>query len=493
MRMVRQPWAAWTLLVLAGWTLIRLVWINAFEVAGDEAYYWLWSKHLDWNYYSKGPGVAWTMALSTGLLGDTAFGIRLPSVLLAAGTGWGLFLLGRDLVSPRTGFWTVVIASLFPLFAVGGLLMTIDPLSVFFWTWTLWLGWRLRDATSPWVWLGPGLLIGIGAMCKYTNLALLPSFGLFVLLRDRPPASLRIRSFAVLAAASLLPLLPSVAWMANHDWITLVHLRERGALDEPFRIRPGQWLEFLGLQTVMVFPLLFLAFGYVLLRHRDLYRTEPGRFLLAAFAPLFLFYTVLAANDAGQPNWTAPAWVAGTVILAWGWLTLRDTRPLLRRLERPVAACAGLVIVLLHVLLLVPVPDGEGQDAFRRVRGARGLAGEVDALRKAHGVEFLIGNHYQIAAHLAFYGDGHPPVYTLDDDRVRNQFDVWPGYLSLPDGSDALFVGREDRVPPLLHAQFRAVEPLAVINPTFRGAPVTRYHVFLCRGLRSDPDDGGDV
>src|SRR4051794_24778983 len=39
------------------------------DLAPDEAHYWDWSRHLDWNYYSKGPLVAWIIGASCWLLG----------------------------------------------------------------------------------------------------------------------------------------------------------------------------------------------------------------------------------------------------------------------------------------------------------------------------------------------------------------------------------------------------------------------------------------
>ena len=57
-------------------TLLRLWWCGRFELSPDEAYYWLWSQHLDWAYYSKGPGIALAIRFATDVLGDTERGVR---------------------------------------------------------------------------------------------------------------------------------------------------------------------------------------------------------------------------------------------------------------------------------------------------------------------------------------------------------------------------------------------------------------------------------
>jgi hypothetical protein len=50
-------------------------------------------------------------------------------VILASGTGFGIFFLARWLFSDRVGFWAVVLAALTPLFAVGATLKYRDPFS----------------------------------------------------------------------------------------------------------------------------------------------------------------------------------------------------------------------------------------------------------------------------------------------------------------------------------------------------------------------------
>ena len=43
-------------------TAFRLWYSTHLELVGDEAYYWLWSRHLDLCYLDKGPAIAWIIA-----------------------------------------------------------------------------------------------------------------------------------------------------------------------------------------------------------------------------------------------------------------------------------------------------------------------------------------------------------------------------------------------------------------------------------------------
>src|SRR5205823_9003198 len=111
------------------------------ELGEDEAYQWLWSKHLALSYYSKPPLIAYTQWLGTHLWGDTQFGVRFFAPILAALSGSTLLLLLARYANPRVAFFTIAAACATPLLAVGATLMTIDALSVFFGTLAMALTW----------------------------------------------------------------------------------------------------------------------------------------------------------------------------------------------------------------------------------------------------------------------------------------------------------------------------------------------------------------
>ena len=97
-------------------TLLRLAWLASgpLDLYGDEAQYWIWAKEPAFGYYSKPPLVAWLIALSTALLGDGTFAIKLPSALCHAGTACVLYAIGRDAWDARVGFWSAVLWATMP-------------------------------------------------------------------------------------------------------------------------------------------------------------------------------------------------------------------------------------------------------------------------------------------------------------------------------------------------------------------------------------------
>lgn len=110
-------------------------------LSGDEAYQWLWSKHLALGYYSKPPGIAWIQFAGTSLFGDNELGVRFFSPLFAAILSFMAFGFVAREIGARLAFWLLIIVSAVPLLAVGSIFMTIDPPLVLCWTWALIAGW----------------------------------------------------------------------------------------------------------------------------------------------------------------------------------------------------------------------------------------------------------------------------------------------------------------------------------------------------------------
>jgi 4-amino-4-deoxy-L-arabinose transferase-like glycosyltransferase len=65
-----------TAAVVVGLVLLRLAAAAWTPLTFDEAYYWMWSKHLAGGYYDHPPMVAVVIRLGTMIAGDTEFGVR---------------------------------------------------------------------------------------------------------------------------------------------------------------------------------------------------------------------------------------------------------------------------------------------------------------------------------------------------------------------------------------------------------------------------------
>src|SRR5882724_10858466 len=78
-------------LAILGLIALRLVAAAFTPITFDEAYYWMWSKHLASGYYDHPPMVAFVIRLGTMIAGDSELGVRLVSILLALPMSWAVY------------------------------------------------------------------------------------------------------------------------------------------------------------------------------------------------------------------------------------------------------------------------------------------------------------------------------------------------------------------------------------------------------------------
>ena len=213
--------AVW--LFLLALTGIRLTMLGASDLSFDEAHYWMWSERLAPAYFSKGPGIAFAIRASTAIFGATEFGVRFWSPILGAATSLLLYYFTRKLFTERAAFWAIIGLNAVPLFNVGTLVMTIDPLSIFFWVAAMFAFWLALERTpnAPGLWFATGLLIGLGFLCKYTNAFELISVVLVLALVPRHRREFKRLGLYLLLAGFGLCLIPPLVWNNQHTWITV--------------------------------------------------------------------------------------------------------------------------------------------------------------------------------------------------------------------------------------------------------------------------------
>jgi hypothetical protein len=520
--------AVW-LFVLA-LTAIRFTILGTSDLSFDEAHYWLWSERLAPAYFSKGPGIAFVIRASTGLFGDTEFGVRFLSPIFGAATSLLLFYFTKRLFTVRAAFWLVIGLNAIPLFNVGNLLMTIDPLSIFFWVaamFTFWLALE-RTPNSIWPWTATGLLVGLGFLSKYTNAFELVSIVLVLALVPRHRREFKRRGLYCLLGGFLLCLVPPLVWNYQHAWITLTHLRSRGGLDQPIGIHPVEALSFLGAHFLTFSPVIGLALAWAIVANWRRARQQFKVLFLVWFGlPVFLFYLLLSFNDQAAPNWDVLAFLSLFVLAAAYWTERLTPGGMWPRL-----LSAGLIIGMLMSLFVMDtdffrtlgLPFPHHRDPADRVRGWKSATRAVEQIRedieaKNNEKLFIIADQRDRASEMSFYfknkraeGPAHPPVYIVESQDIQNQFSFWPRYdefveagsnARLPDaevyteeegvnlftGRSALYIqnGKGQIVPHNIKVGFQTVERIASVEVKRFGQPVREWQVFLCRNYRTLP------
>lgn len=487
------------------------------DLSEDEAYQWIWSKHLALSYYSKPPLIAYSRFLSTHLWGDTAFGIRFFAPIITAGISLALMrFLARE-VNARTAFWLSVILAAVPVIGVGSILMTVDSLSVMFWTLAMMAGWRAaQDGSTTRNWLWVGLWMGLGFLSKYTALFQVLCWAVFFALWPPARKQLRRPSPYLALGINLACMIPVIAWNYQHGWITVHHVAQGGSLDQHWAFTLSNlWrgfsrytLDFFEEEAGLLNPFFFVAAIWAAFAFWR--RKQDKQPLMVYFfsmgAPLFLSYLLLTVRSRVLPNWIAPAVTPLLCLMAvyWDGRWQAGVRAVKCWLIAGVAM--GLVaVVVLHDINLIGKISGWNlppkKNPLRRVQGWRETTAAVETARQKLLAEgkpvFIIGGHYGITSQITFYlpeakagVPDHPLAYFQTTQTPENQFYFWPGYQDRK-GQNAIYArelellgGKPAPPPEELTNEFESVTDLGAVEIIFHGKLWRRIQICECRGLR---------
>jgi len=485
---------------------------NMIELSEDEAYQWLWSKNLALSYWSKPPLIAYAHWLGTHLWGDTAFGVRFFSPVIAATVSLMLLRFMARVASARLGLILVLAITAAPMNSVGSVLMTVDPWLVLFWTSAMVAGWRAVQPdgrTAHWLWAG--LWLGLGFLSKYTALLQIGCWAIFFALWK--PARVHLRrpgpwlALVVFAVCTL----PVVIWNAQRDWITLHHLWTNVHLEKAWKLTPDYIGDFFLSETVLLNPVLFLASLWAMVKMWNGERTHPLlKFFFSMGAPVFFGYWLLTLRTRVQLNWIVCAVVPMFCLMAVYW----DQR--WREGARGVKAWLVAALLLgfaalpfLHESNLTRKVAGVTlpvkQDPLRRVRGIQGIAEAVARARTnllAEGREvFIVTPHYGPASQVTFYLPearaglpDSPLVYARVNKQIpKSQFFFWPQYRYREHrngqnrkGQNAIFfvLDADPYQPPeSLRAEFESVTRAGIVEVKHHKRVFHYVQIFECRNL----------
>ncbi len=498
---------AWRWLVIGAAVRLLYAAINPMNLAGDEAYYWEWSRHLDWGYFSKPPGIAWLMALATWIGGDHTVTIRLTSALLGVGSLILLRTLARNLFGARAALLAVLLALATPANVLLNFMLTIDAPLVLCWTAALWCFWRWLQADEKGGrWLA-GLTLGLaGGYLAKQMMLVFPLLAIVYLVSSKTHrARLKSPGFWLAIAISLVALVPPLWWNAQHDWVTFHHTGGQIAGDTDDKPFGYTFVEFLLTQAGVLSPVIWFFVMATALAGLARFKrlAEPERFLVIFSAPAIVVMSLMALRQTMLPNWAAVYYIAAILLVA-GWLAGAGRGLGLphgwRKATRP-ALAIGLLMVAVGYLwspaLRVFGHAGDPRlDPMRRLIGheavAEAAAPMLQQVPRPDQTFVIALDHRYNASHLAFYLPGQPRVYRWERyDHVASQYELWPNPIE--DGKagwDAIvFVpGHDKTVTRRFQGAFETFEAMGTLEVEVSPHYERFYRVFLGRSLREWPE-----
>jgi len=468
--------------------LVRGTVAAATPLSFDEAYYWLWSKHLAWGYLDHPPLIAFAIRAGTALFGDTSAGVRFVPWLISAAASWAVWRAGAVILeSEYAGAIATVFFNLMPMIGVESLAATPDAPQIAAAAFLLFALAKVAETGRGAWWVAAGVAAGFGLLSKYTAFFL--GAGILVWLALVPRERRWFASFwpYLGAATALLMFVPVVLWNAAHGWISFA--MQFG------RVGSGGWTlrylgEFLGGQLVLATPfiaVLGIAGIVAILRSPDARRSRPA-LLGAMIAPATAYFLWHSLHDRVQGNWPSFLYSALAIAAAaaYGDVSGASKSSILRFSRRFAVPLAAAMVALIYAQALWGVVPRVRDPVSRLLAvGMDRVADDIESLRAQNHANAVLTTSYALTGWLSFYLPTHPAVIQLNE-RTR--------YLNEPPPPAALFAGpllyvtemRNDQAT-LLSTRFTTVIPLAHIARYRNGATIDEYAVYRVEGPKDEP------
>ncbi len=445
----------------------------------DEAYYWLWSKHLALSYYDHPPMIAYAIRLGTALYGASEFGVRFLSLLLSAGASWAVWRTGAVLLKrEEAGALACLFFNLTLMTTVETMTATPDAPLIFAAALFVLALAKVADTQKPAWWLVAGVAGGLGLLSKYTAL-FLGAGALVWLLFTREGRRWIATPWPWLGATIALAMFaPVIWWNAQHHWISFRF--QFGRIGHG-GFAPHYLAAFLAGQIALASPFIF-ALAVI-----DLMGPQAGRSALPAalVVPSVLFFAVHALHAPVQGNWPSFLYPVLAISAARATFHVSSTKwvnrltHVSRRWAAPVALVFLAVVYDQALTGFLPMRD---PTARLLASGFGPVAQKIALLQARTGAAGIVTTNYAPTGWLAFYVPGDQPVVQINEPyRWLNAPRASAGLLARP----LLYVSepRREKID-VMRRRFTKVERLSTIARRRNGQVISQYDVWLLTGWR---------
>lgn len=394
------------LLFYTSWIILGLIQSAFTELQDDEAYYWVYSKYLDWGYFDHPPMTGLLVKLGYAIF-PNELGVRLLPLLLNV-----LSLLITDkLLSFKNPKLFYTIALSIAVLQLTGFIAVPDIPLIFF---TALFFWCYKKFTANFS-LPNTLLLGISIALlfysKYHGVLIV----FFTLLSN---IKLLAKYQSWLAAfIALLLFAPHLWWQYEHDWVSFrYHLFESNVNAYKFSFTT----EYILGQLLLPGPVA----GIILLPAAFLYKpkNETEKAMRYTMIGIYLFFLLSSFRGKVEANWTSPVLIS-LIVLAYGYLGERKTSFAIKGqtwLYRLLPVTLALVLIARIIMIVDIVPSNAIRERYHAWKDW-----PLEMKTRTRGLPVVFSNSYQRASKYWFYSGQTTYSQNMYKER-RNNYNFWP-------------------------------------------------------------------
>ena len=469
--------------------LIRLLIVFTMGIMPQDAYYYLYSEHLDFSYFDHPPMVAYMLRLFGLVLGKSVVAIKLTDFTVTFLSLLAFYKLTRYFLSEKQAVRASLFYGTTLLLTVLSINTTPDVPLMLFWTLALIFSYKALFGGDTKYWIAAGLLMGLAFISKYTGLFLLFGFFAFLVFSKAHRKYLLSKQSILLLVFFAIGIYPVVYWNYSNDWASFAfQTADRAGSIEEFKLHPELFLGNLATQLMLLIPFLFVGMVVIVFKmikkviRQKALPNEKHLFLMLFSLPIILFFFGVSLIYWVKLNWIMPGYISA-IILVTAFLSQKILR--------------GQIItsLVLHVLLAVqimfyPVSVKSDDTWF----GWDTFSYEVEKRMADHPDAFLFADdNYKTSAVLDFYLDRKIYAGNVVGSNGK-QFSLLDPDLSHLEGSDAIFIDtdkrfkhleKSEKIPEKLLPYFdRVVELDPILVGKDEKEPLRKFLVYKCYGYK---------
>jgi hypothetical protein len=392
---------------LLGWTILNALQAYKLEIHADEAYYWMYSRFLDWGYFDHPPMVAIFIRIGDTLM-HNELGLRLVTILASTTSIYLLWLILKKYAVDALSFM-LVISGIF-IFHIYGFITTPDA-PLFLFTVLFYFCYQKYIENDTWL-----LAFALGVI---TACMLYSKYHAILLIIFTVASNIKLLkrgSFWGIVILALALFIPHILWQVNHNYPSInYHLYDRSAskydLSNSYLYIPGQLL--------MAGPIIGWFFFYkaFTIKIKDAFI----RCLLVNCIGTFIFFFISTFRGEAQPHWTLIAFASLAMLVLIGF---KQTGKPIAKWFYTLAIINIALILFLRVSIMFQLPPianiGEIKSFYAFKEWARLVK------QKAGDHYVIMADGFQNPSKYNYYTNS-AKGFSYDSQHYRKtEYDMWP-------------------------------------------------------------------
>ena len=302
------------LLLLIILTCLRIfaLFISPLELSVDEAQYWDWSNNLAFGYFSKPPLIAWLISLSSTIMGNEEWGVRLFSPIIHLIIALTLWNCSSLLFGGKSGSLTALIWITLPASSLGSFIISTDTPLLLFWSISLLALIKTIKENNPFWLFILGISLGLGFLTKYAMLYFVIIMIIFSIINNKIK-DIKYYKIGFVLMLFIIIASPNIYWNYLHDLSTLKHTIHNANISGlNFNINQAGF--FIMSQFLVFGPLLFLVFIFNIWK----YFFKKNELALLAFFSITILLIIIfqALLKTSNANWAVTAYPAACILIS---------------------------------------------------------------------------------------------------------------------------------------------------------------------------------